>query len=116
MSKGRAAISAGRMAPLTSAFSKLSGDALAVTSTVWMDVPSCKEIGTRIDSLRVTMIPRCTKSRNPLAETFNSYSPRCRLGKVYKPRSEEHTSELQSPVHLVCRLLLEKKKKKSNEK
>src|SRR5690348_17998395 len=28
-------------------------------------------------------------------------------------RSEEHTSELQSPVHLVCRLLLEKKKKKN---
>src|SRR5690348_18177763 len=31
-------------------------------------------------------------------------------------RSEEHTSELQSPVHLVCRLLLEKKKKKMTEK
>src|SRR5690348_17753977 len=30
----------------------------------------------------------------------------------FKPRSEEHTSELQSPVHLVCRLLLEKKKNK----
>src|SRR6266487_2416033 len=29
----------------------------------------------------------------------------------YQGRSEEHTSELQSPVHLVCRLLLEKKKK-----
>src|SRR4051794_41951265 len=29
-------------------------------------------------------------------------------------RSEEHTSELQSPVHLVCRLLLEKKKKQTN--
>src|SRR5438876_2197216 len=28
-------------------------------------------------------------------------------------RSEEHTSELQSPVHLVCRLLLEKKKTNS---
>src|SRR5437879_7283695 len=28
-------------------------------------------------------------------------------------RSEEHTSELQSPMYLVCRLLLEKKKKKS---
>src|SRR5690348_18126296 len=27
-------------------------------------------------------------------------------------RSEEHTSELQSPVHLVCRLLLEKKKRR----
>src|SRR5438876_2145342 len=31
------------------------------------------------------------------------------------PRSEEHTSELQSPVHLVCRLLLEKKKKKKEK-
>src|SRR5690348_849752 len=31
-------------------------------------------------------------------------------------RSEEHTSELQSPVHLVCRLLLEKKKKNYNSK
>src|SRR2546422_8648816 len=29
-----------------------------------------------------------------------------------EPRSEEHTSELQSRLHLVCRLLLEKKKKK----
>src|SRR5438477_6178422 len=31
-------------------------------------------------------------------------------------RSEEHTSELQSHVNLVCRLLLEKKKKKSTSK
>src|SRR2546426_6509496 len=31
---------------------------------------------------------------------------------VLPPRSEEHTSELQSPCNLVCRLLLEKKKKK----
>src|SRR5258708_10443619 len=30
-----------------------------------------------------------------------------------KSRSEEHTSELQSPDHLVCRLLLEKKKKQT---
>src|SRR5258708_17250138 len=30
-------------------------------------------------------------------------------------RSEEHTSELQSPDHLVCRLLLEKKKKQCHE-
>src|SRR5690348_17680033 len=33
-----------------------------------------------------------------------------------RSRSEEHTSELQSPVHLVCRLLLEKKKKKTYTK
>src|SRR5690242_20862580 len=34
-------------------------------------------------------------------------------GPSRKPRSEEHTSELQSHVNLVCRLLLEKKKKKT---
>src|SRR2546427_1214811 len=42
------------------------------------------------------------------------------LGKVFLPagvaRSEEHTSELQSQSNLVCRLLLEKKKKKKNAK
>src|SRR5258708_26076922 len=44
-------------------------------------------------------------------------SPRASLGRrsgarpfPRRPRSEEHTSELQSPDHLVCRLLLEKKK------
>src|SRR5258708_28525361 len=35
----------------------------------------------------------------------------CRLLYFKVARSEEHTSELQSPDHLVCRLLLEKKKK-----
>src|SRR5256885_3031363 len=33
-----------------------------------------------------------------------------------RERSEEHTSELQSPCNLVCRLLLEKKKKKQSHK
>src|SRR5258708_38473622 len=37
----------------------------------------------------------------------NNLSAACEL----TSRSEEHTSELQSPDHLVCRLLLEKKKK-----
>src|SRR5260364_251801 len=37
-------------------------------------------------------------------------TPRCAIWP--RSRSEEHTSELQSPDHLVCRLLLEKKKKK----
>src|SRR5690348_17888816 len=34
-------------------------------------------------------------------------------GPAQVAKSEEHTSELQSPVHLVCRLLLEKKKKQT---
>src|SRR3974390_571328 len=37
------------------------------------------------------------------------------LAEKLEPRSEEHTSALQSPIHLVCRLLLEKKKNKDNQ-
>src|SRR2546426_7887524 len=38
-----------------------------------------------------------------------------KIKKVDQIRSEEHTSELQSPCNLVCRLLLEKKKKKKKK-
>src|SRR3712207_8632049 len=41
-------------------------------------------------------------------------APHPRLGTVYRVRSEEHTSELQSRQYLVCRLLLEKKKTMMN--
>src|SRR5438309_2996981 len=37
------------------------------------------------------------------------------LSQLFTRRSEEHTSELQSQFHLVCRLLLEKKKKKQRK-
>src|SRR2546426_2985503 len=46
-----------------------------------------------------------------LAESRRSASPTRHHS---SRRSEEHTSELQSPCNLVCRLLLEKKKKKKN--
>src|SRR2546426_2223153 len=39
-----------------------------------------------------------------------------RLRRFGEPRSEEHTSELQSPCNLVCRLLLEKKKQNLHER
>src|SRR2546429_7391962 len=42
-------------------------------------------------------------------EGIVKHSPNCVLIVVSNPRSEEHTSELQSRLHLVCRLLLEKK-------
>src|SRR5438552_13520765 len=47
----------------------------------------------------------------PIPNTGISRPNSARLGTVW--RSEEHTSELQSPDHLVCRLLLEKKKENS---
>src|SRR5207249_8160181 len=40
----------------------------------------------------------------------NASGPPCSSLKLIRPRSEEHTSELQSRFDLVCRLLLEKKK------
>src|SRR5690348_18156159 len=46
----------------------------------------------------------------PISRIVMCVSHGC-LSSVNSPRSEEHTSELQSPVHLVCRLLLEQKKR-----
>src|SRR5256885_7587846 len=44
-------------------------------------------------------------------EQHQAQHPRCGPQSKLAVRSEEHTSELQSPCNLVCRLLLEKKKK-----
>src|SRR5258708_23649921 len=47
-------------------------------------------------------------------ESYSSVAPtEYRATPSRRCRSEEHTSELQSPDHLVCRLLLEKKKKQN---
>src|SRR5438552_16516855 len=50
----------------------------------------------------------------PVGASFAQGRNRLPLGLFPARRSEEHTSELQSPDHLVCRLLLEKKKNKDN--
>src|SRR2546422_8658292 len=44
-----------------------------------------------------------------------TYDETIRGARMKPPRSEEHTSELQSRLHLVCRLLLEKKKKQKTK-
>src|SRR5256885_9903372 len=66
-------------------------DALPISATSQGSPPSWR---TRDDS----RVPRST-SREPHGGA-----------RWHRPRSEEHTSELQSPCNLVCRLLLEKKK------
>src|SRR5438552_9201433 len=76
---------------------------------------------------RSTLFPYTTLFRSPAAPSARSPPPppslpagrprrapradarRARGARRGRPRSEEHTSELQSPDHLVCRLLLEKK-------
>src|SRR3989449_5380997 len=56
----------------------------------------------------------CGSSTKSWRAAAASVPPCCRRRKVWRWRSEEHTSELQSRLHLVCRLLLEKKKKKNS--
>src|SRR5437762_11027903 len=69
---------------------------------------------------RSTLFPYTTLFRSTVITSSISVNPRFRLAVISPPtvsaaarrrRSEEHTSELQSPMYLVCRLLLEKKKK-----
>src|SRR5438309_9288813 len=64
---------------------------------------------------RSTLFPYTTLSRSPPVGRRSAAGTRCggatRLDAAsLAHRSEEHTSELQSQFHLVCRLLLEKKK------
>src|SRR2546426_8434602 len=67
---------------------------------------------------RSTLFPYTTLFRS---RTGSGARPRSRSRRPAREspaltRSEEHTSELQSPCNLVCRLLLEKKKKKQTTK
>src|SRR5258708_14742992 len=75
---------------------------------------------------RSTLFPYTTLFRSISDRSIKtSWSTRCSLAccgsgrracwaRRSRDSSEEHTSELQSPDHLVCRLLLEKKKKQSH--
>src|SRR5258708_13702473 len=68
---------------------------------------------------RSTLFPYTTLFRSHFQTSPKPPEPRGSMrrypGIASSNRSEEHTSELQSPDHLVCRLLLEKKKKKKNQ-
>src|SRR2546423_11300125 len=66
---------------------------------------------------RSTLFPYTTLFRSrgssmAAARATNGLAPAANSAFSRTPRSEEHTSELQSLAYLVCRLLLEKKKKK----
>src|SRR2546425_1415548 len=68
-------------------------------------------------SMSLTTIATCWNQRSLLRASASAGRPRDARYSVSSrrnDRSEEHTSELQSLAYLVCRLLLEKKKKKTN--
>src|SRR6266853_4530201 len=61
---------------------------------------------------RSTLFPYTTLFRSRCSTALPVPASRGGRSKIASSRSEEHTSELQSQSNLVCRLLLEKKKKK----
>src|SRR6266516_6322310 len=65
---------------------------------------------------RSTLFPYTTLFRSRASCRRPAGSPAAVPRRERRPRSEEHTSELQSPYDLVCRLLLEKKKHKKKKK
>src|SRR5437899_5706820 len=88
---------------------------LDLTTFTLVDKPVTLQEGLRIlerDQFRCRYcgLDGMANFENALVMSVDFVVPRARKG---KKRSEEHTSELQSLRHLVCRLLLEKKKKKN---
>src|SRR6266566_9067006 len=65
---------------------------------------------------RSTLFPYTTLFRSPSPSHADSTGRPRSSATRWRRRSEEHTSELQSPCNLVCRLLLEKKKTFTNYK
>src|SRR5438105_14833637 len=83
--------------PTTEIYTLSLHDALPISKRRWMR--------RNIHARRRNFFPLATSSVRVSQGDFPADSPS-------RSRSEEHTSELQSRVDLVCRLLLEKKKKK----
>src|SRR2546430_11372967 len=66
---------------------------------------------------RSTLFPYTTLFRSGVPDVYDGWDGFDAYVRVlYETRSEEHTSELQSQSNLVCRLLLEKKKKKQDRR
>src|SRR5437762_10539998 len=103
------------MAAVTSAIHTLSlHDALPISTTHHVMRIQAREDGLSIDQIVLTKAqylstaPGATKDDVTVLKRTSAVTP---PPPPPPPRSEEHTSELQSPMYLVCRLLLEKKKK-----
>src|SRR6266536_3780511 len=93
----------------TKSLSEELGRKLTSTCT-WSASPALSK--TRIPVTRVALRRAIANSPTALSSRHPRRSQVCQVRCAYSWKAEEHTSELQSRVDLVCRLLLEKKKKK----
>src|SRR2546426_8125609 len=91
--------------PYTTLFRSHSALALSYGDPTWCGRAERRRMYSRNESGEGRARNLVSHSRSALADS--GVKPRRSVG---KGRSEEHTSELQSPCNLVCRLLLEKKK------
>src|SRR5205807_8980092 len=99
--------------PTTETYTLSLHDALPILANAEMQSEARAE-KLKVEEVRVDEGPRMKRakprsrgSRHPFLKIMSHFTV-----VVGEARSEEHTSELQSPCNLVCRLLLEKKKKK----
>src|SRR6266498_4998638 len=82
--------------------------------TRFTGTPTARELGDEPPTAKI-QLPRCVRSRTQVATMMKRIHHSSVIRIPTPPmRSEEHTSELQSRPHLVCRLLLEKKKNKQH--
>src|SRR3989449_9553740 len=82
-------------------FTTQAEDAMSASDIIFLCVGTPPRADGRADLSQVEEVSRT------IAQQLDGYKL------IVEKRSEEHTSELQSRLHLVCRLLLEKKKKKN---
>src|SRR2546427_5837591 len=82
---------------------------MASSRTSWVKGTLRSMPAASLPSASIQLAPRCTPTAS---SSVDSLTP-VKLSTLL--RSEEHTSELQSQSNLVCRLLLEKKKKKQKK-
>src|SRR2546422_2258005 len=81
------------------------------SSSCWKRAPSPSRPAASWTSCSSSVTSETNRSVGADLERLRRHRSRTPLEDLRGERSEEHTSELQSRLHLVCRLLLEKKKK-----
>src|SRR2546426_4905055 len=91
---------------------------VSTASVAWVDPPQCTSCEDAHGNGAEEIADRERRGESRVHQEERAWAPlrgstavtNCRTYWAAETRSEEHTSELQSPCNLVCRLLLEKKK------
>src|SRR2546422_8489297 len=89
------------------------GGVVSRTVMVWTQLLLLPHWSVAVQVRAMSLVPPQPLLTESLKLTFTKPQPSWAVATPVTLRSEEHTSELQSRLHLVCRLLLEKKNKQT---